>query len=81
MAAPRERRQALAPEEAVDLELEAQLGTELRLRRAERRAERTREQARRAARRRFAAATVVLLLLVAGLGYLVLGTLDALFIG
>ncbi len=81
MAARRERRQALAPTEAVDLELEAQLGTELRLRRAERRAERAREQARRAARRRFVAAAVVLVLLVTGLGYLVLGTLDALFIG
>ena len=80
MARP-ERRRAVAPVEAEDLSLEAELETELKLRRAERRADLARTRARRAARRRFLAVTVVLVALVLGLGYLIVGQLDSLFIG
>ena len=81
MAAHPARRRALPPAEAQDLSLEAELQTELQLRRAERHAERVRERARRAAFRRFVLMSVVLLGLVLGLGYLVLGTFNALFVG
>jgi len=80
MARP-ERRRPLAPVERHDLSLEAELETELKFRQAERRAERARGRALKAARRRFVAVTLVLIALVLGLGYLILGQLDAFFIG
>jgi uncharacterized membrane protein YdbT with pleckstrin-like domain len=60
-----------APFDQADLQLEAQLQTELALRRAERLAGSTRSRAQRQARRRFLVATLFLVALVAGVGYLV----------
>jgi len=60
-----------SPFDQADLQLEAQLQTELALRRAERRAGTTRTRAQKQARRRFLVATLFLVALVAGVAYLV----------
>ncbi len=65
--------------ESIDRELQAQLETELSFRRAERDAERTREKSTRAATRRFLIGVMLLLALLAGLGYLILVTVAGLF--
>ena len=59
------------PFDQADLQLEAQLQTELALRRAERMAGSARTRAQKQARRRFLVATLVLAALVAGVAYLV----------
>ena len=59
------------PFDQADLQLEAQLQTELALRRAERQAGSARTRAQKQARRRFLVATLVLAALVAGVAYLV----------
>ncbi len=60
-----------APFDQADLQLEAQLQSELALRRAERLAGTTRTRAQKQARRRFLLATLFLAALVAGVAYLV----------
>jgi hypothetical protein len=78
------RERALAPPapfDQADLQLEAQLETELALRRAERLAGSARIRAQKAARRRFLVATLFLIALVAGVGYLVWLAFQELFGG
>jgi hypothetical protein len=67
----RERQLRPGPFDQADLQLEAQLQTELALRRAERLAGTTRTRAQKQARRRFLVATLFLAALVAGVAYLV----------
>ena len=70
-AARAQSAQRPAPFDRADLQLEAQLQTELALRRAERLAGSARTRAQKQARRRFLVATLVLAALVAGVAYLV----------
>ena len=70
-AAREQPMQRPGPFDQADLQLEAQLQTELALRRAERMAGSARTRAQKQARRRFLVATLVLAALVAGVAYLV----------
>ena len=70
-AAREQQLQRPGPFDQADLQLEAQLQTELALRRAERLAGSARTRAQKQARRRFLVATLVLAALVAGVAYLV----------